>query len=142
MNPNPNIEKLQKDLGLPSAPLVTKNIHLVSDYFTSTLKESPFNWISYLKGIDFHKSVEQLYLNPGLEIARHKPEFFRVKPFLYFTDIGSSPMRTGTNFPQVTFERFRVTAPISALKSIASSIFFDASDRISRPGGAVQYIIP
>jgi hypothetical protein len=142
MNPNPNLEELRKALGLPNAPLVMNGLGAAAGYFTTVLKVSPFKWIDYLKGIDFHKDVQQVILNRGRELARHKPDNPAFKPFLYFTDPGHSPMRTGTNFPNVTFERYEVTSPISALESAASSISFSPTDRVSRPGGARQYIIP
>jgi hypothetical protein len=86
--------------------------------------------------------VREIRLLPGRHVIRHKPDQTAPKPFLYFADVGASPMRTGTNFPAVTFERFAVRLPIPALESSASSIAFGPADRVSRPGGATQYIIP
>jgi hypothetical protein len=134
-------EELRKQLGLPAAPLVIKNIAVVSDFFVQQLGVSPLEWASYLRGIDFHKSVAKISLLPGRELVRHQPDNSRAKPFLYFADVGTSPMRTGTNFPIVTFERFRLNRTCLALQSTASSLSFSATDRVSRPGGAIQYIV-
>jgi hypothetical protein len=133
---------LRTALGLPSAPVVLNGIELVADYFVTVLCVDPSPWVQYLRGIDFHKPVTKCVLEAGHQLIRHTPPDPRPKPFLYFTDVGESPTRTGTNFPTVTFERYRVLFGISALRSYASSISFRPRDRISRPGGAVQYIMP
>lgn len=141
MNPNLDLDQLRSQLSLTKAPLVMKNLEVVVDFFKKTLRVSPFSWIPYLKGIDFSKPVEPVQLHPGCEVVRHKPDDSKPKPFCYLTVVGSSPMRTGTNFANVTFERFQVCTPTAALASFASSISFGPADRTSRPGGAKQFII-
>jgi len=135
-------EYLRTAIGLPSAPIVLSGLDVVANYFDEILHEDPSKWVNYLKGIDFHHPVSKVLLAQGHELIRHMPEDGRPKPFLYFTDVGESPMRTGTNFPAVIFERYCVTSGIWALRSRASSISFSASDRVNRPGGAIQYILP
>jgi hypothetical protein len=137
----PPIEELRQRLGLPSAPLVLAGLRAVQAFFTQRLHVAPGDWLSYLRGIDFHHPVEEVMLRAPVELVRHKPPLSRPKPFLYFAKVGSSPMHTGTNFPSVTFERYRLTRPIPALQSIASAIAFGPADRVVRPGGAVQYIV-
>lgn len=141
MNSSSEIETLRLRLGLPKAPLVLDGLTTVYDYFTKHLHVSPAAWISYLRGIDFHCPVSTPTLHSPQELVRHKPDNSTSKPFLYFGQPGVSPMRTGTNFPSVTFERYRLARPILSLKSIASSIAFSPADRIVRPGGATQFII-
>ena len=141
MPPVSSIDELRKQLGLPNAPLVLAGLQTVQAFFSQKLKVSAADWISYLRGIDFHHPVREVTLMAPLEVVRHKPELSRPKPFLYFAEVGSTPMRTGTNFPNVTFERYGFNRPIVALQSIASPIAFGPADRIVRPGGAVQFII-
>lgn len=107
MNPNLDLDQLRSQLSLTKAPLVMKNLEVVVDFFKKTLRVSPFSWIPYLKGIDFSKPVEPVQLHPGCEVVRHKPDDSKPKPFCYLTVVGSSPMRTGTNF----CERYVRTIP-------------------------------
>jgi hypothetical protein len=141
MNPTPDLDQLRTLLGLTDAPVVRRNLETVAGYFVNKLHQSPFIWISYLKGIDFSKPTEIGYLNQGREVIRHVPADASHKPFVYFTEPGTSPLRTGTNFPDVRFERYAAIVPIEALFSSASWMSFGPRDRISRPGGGKQIII-
>ena len=134
-------EGLREKLGLTKAPVVVNGLQTTVVFFEKELGIDPFLWISYLRGIDYHCPVSMEMLYGGAELIRHIPSTGRSKPFIYFTQVGESPTRTGTNFPSATFERFVLVLPIRVLKSTASSISFDARDRVSRPGGATQYII-
>lgn len=136
-----DIESLRLKLGVPDAPMVMDGLRLVDAYFRLHLHLDPTLWIKYIRGIDFHRPVHDVILNQPTELVRHKPDDATVKPFSYFAKVGSSPMRTGTNFPNVTFERYTVQRPIRALESVASSISFGPADRVVRPGGAIQYIV-
>jgi len=134
-------ERLRLQLGATKAPLVDLGIQTTAVFFEKELGEDALAWVSYLRGIDFHRPVEMTTLPKGKILIRHRPPSGREKPFLYFTESGESPMRTGTNFPQAAFERFVVSVPLRALRSTASSISFDHQDRVSRPGGAIQFIL-
>lgn len=134
-------EMLREKLGLTKAPVVMDGLQTTAVFFEKELGLDPSLWISYLRGIDYHCAVTMEVLQGGTEVVRHKPAGGRPKPFVYFTRVGESPMRTGTNFPNVAFERFMLSLPIRVLKSTASSISFDPQDRVSRPGGAAQYIV-
>ncbi len=134
-------ELLREKLGLNKAPVITDGLQTTAVFFEKELGLDPSLWISYLRGIDYHCAVTMEVLPGGTELIRHKPTGGSPKPFVYFTRVGESPMRTGTNFPNVTFERFILSRPIRVLKSTASSISFDLQDRVSRPGGAPQYIV-
>jgi hypothetical protein len=141
MNQASDIEAMRNKLGLPNAPLVLSGLRTVNDFFTEKLHYSPLAWISYLRGIDFHRPISMITLTAPEEVVRHKPEDGRPKPFLYFAEPGVSPMRTGTNFPKVIFERYTFLRPVLALKSVASPIAFDPFDKVIRPGGATQFMI-
>lgn len=141
MNPTNDIETLRKQLGLPAAPMVLDGLETVQKFFKEKLHVSPMAWIPYVKGIDFHHPISVVTLRAPDEVVRHKPEDGKTKPFIYFGKPGLSPMRSGTNFPNVTFERFTFLRGVTALKSIASSVSFGPSDHVVRPGGATQLII-
>ena len=149
MTPSNEIESLRLKLGLPDAPTVMSGLRIVDAYFREHLHLDPTaaDCIKYIRGIDFHHPVNDLTLNQPTELVRYRPVDATEKPFSFFTKVGTSPMRTGTNFPNVTFERYIVQRPILALESVASSISFGRkerlgpADKVVRPGGAIQYIV-
>lgn len=147
-------EVLRQKLGVSFAPTVMAGLVATVDFFQIALHESPFRWIDYLRGIDFHSTVSALLLEAPKRLVRHRwsgpVRATPAKPFYYLADSGASPTRTGTTFDKVEFERYEVTSPVFALRSIASSLSFAPRktdqddwdlDRISRVGGAVQYIV-
>jgi hypothetical protein len=111
-------------------------------FFRETLRQDPLNWISYLRGIDFHKPVRVAWLPRGTRLVRYDSTGNRtLKPFAYFTKPGASPYSLGTSFPAVEFKEFELGRSVQALVSTASGIKFGVRDRVSRLGGSVQYII-
>ena len=137
------VAQVRSALGLPPAPLVTRGIETTVLFFSEVLHADPLQWKDYLRGIDFHSPIRSLLLAPGARLARHRSTGpARPKPFLYFTQPGTSPFSTGTSFSSSVFELFECTSPVSALQSRASSISFSPTDRVSRMGGGLQYIVP
>jgi hypothetical protein len=137
------VAQIRSALGLPSAPLVTRGIETTVLFFSEVLHADPLQWMDYLRGIDFHSPIQRVMLAPGTRLSRHRSTgSARHKPFLYFTQPGTSPFSTGTSFPDSVFELFECTSPVSALQSRASSISFSPTDRVSRIGGGLQFIVP
>ena len=142
MPPLTNVNTLASKLGLPGAPLVLDGLRTTTRFFTTVLREDPEKWVAYLRGIDFHKPVRVERLPKGTQLIRYDSVGDRsLKPFLYFTKPGTSPHRLGTSFPKVEFKLFETTRPVDALVSAASGINFAPTDRVSRPGGGMQYIV-
>lgn len=136
------VERIRRALALPGAPVVVQGLGVTAAFFRDTLREDPLRWLDYLRGIDFHAPVRVRFLSSGSRLSRHRSTgAARDKPFVYFTVPGTSPFRTGTSFPESTFELFECTAPVNALESRASPISFSPTDRITRAGGGTQYII-
>ncbi len=137
------VAQIRSALGLPSAPLVTRGIETTVLFFSEVLRADPLQWKDYLRGIDFHSPIQRVMLAPGTRLSRHRSTgSARPKPFLYFTQPGTSPFSTGTSFPESVFELFECTSSLSALQSRASSISFSPTDRVSRMGGGLQFIVP
>jgi hypothetical protein len=135
------VEALRARLGLPSAPLVLRGLGETDRYFREWLKLDPLEWIDYIRGIDFHKPVERTTVTAGTKLVRYEPPDMKPKPFIYFTRPGTSPHSTGTSFPIYRFVEYRFVVGVTALRSYASDMKFGPHDPISRPGGAVQFII-
>lgn len=141
--PEDVVAQVRSALGLPSAPLVTRGIETTVRFFSEVLHADPMQWKDYLRGIDFHSPIQRVLLSPGARLSRHRSTGpARPKPFLYFTQPGTSPFSTGTSFPESVFELFECTSAVPALASRASSISFSPTDRVSRMGGGLQYIVP
>ncbi len=135
------LEQLRTVLGLPLAPLVDRGLRETTRFFRQWLHCEPLAWSSYIKGIDFHKTVETVTLRPNTRLVRYDPPDTRAKPFMFFTRPGTSPHQTGTSFERVTFKEYQTEKPILALRSFASDMTFGLHDQVSRPGGGMQYII-
>ena len=140
-----NIDELRLALRLPNAPMVNNGLAVTADFFRTVLNADPMKWLSYLRGIDFHREVRQVLLERHKTLVRYESadrrEIRELMPFGYFTETGVSPFHTGTSWPAWNFKEFNVDVPTRALRSFASSISFTPTDRVSRPGGGVQYII-
>lgn len=137
-----DVSMMCERLGLPDAPLVTSGVRTTLEFFRDVLRTDPFQWCDYIRGIDFHKPVHRQHLAPGTSLSRHKSTGpSRRKPFVYFTKPGTSQFRTGTSFPESVYELFEVTSSVAALVSSTSGIKFHPTDRVSRLGGGVQYIL-
>ena len=137
-----DVDALREKLGLPAAPLVLAGLRTACDFFRSTIREDPAKWWQYLRGIDFHKPVAVKRLPKGTQLVRYESLGDRtLKPFSYFTSAGTSPTRLGTSFPAHEFKVFETERETPALVSTASGLSFSPTDRVSRPGGGVQYII-
>ena len=133
---------LREQIGVTEAPLVMEGIATVREFFISNLRQDPGNWVSYLRGIDFHKPVRVAALIRGTRLIRYESTGNRtLKPFAYFAKPGESPFRLGTSFPSVEYKEFEVANTLTALESYASGINFGLTDRVSRLGGGLQYII-
>lgn len=129
-------------IGVTPAPLVVAGMQSTLRFFREHLRVDPFQWVSYIRGIDFHKPVEDSYLDAGVALSRHRFDGpARSKPFEYFTVPGTSQFRTGTSFDRSIFEKYLVTVRTRALVSIAAAINFYPGDRVSRLGGGKQYIL-
>ena len=143
-----DVETLRVKLGLPDAPLVRAGLQTTVAFFTNVLQESPMVWWEYLRGIDFHQPVRVELLPPGVRLAQHESVGHRrPKPFAYYTTPGTSPYATGTSFEASRYKLYETNQPTQALVSTASAIQFNdiaqgRFDRVSRPGGGRQYIIP
>ena len=139
------IEALRLELRLPDAPMVNNGLAITAQFFRTVVNADPMKWISYLRGIDFHRDVRQLLLDKHKTLVRYESadrrEMRELPPFGYFTDPGVSPFHTGTSWPAWNYKKFNVVVPTPALLSTASSISFTPTDRVSRQGGGVQYII-
>jgi hypothetical protein len=134
-------EHLRSALGLTDAPLVRANLEAISSFFKS-LEVAPGAWLDYLRGIDFHRLVKVVFIPPQTRLSRHRSlGNARPKPFVYLTQPGTSPFSTGTSFEASKFELFETTSWAMALESYASAISFSPSDRVSRVGGGIQYIV-
>jgi len=131
-------------LGLTPAPLVRAGLSTAAHFFRTVVHVDPSGesvW-RYLRGIDFHKPVNVTVLPQGTALARFDSLGDRsFKPFVYFTKPGTSPFSLGTSFPQSEFKLFETDRPTTALVSSASGLSFSPSDRVSRMGGGVQYIV-
>jgi hypothetical protein len=148
------VDILLEKLGLPAAPMVRSGLGVVVGFFHSALHTDPIIWWEYVRGIDFHQPVRVEALPAGTQLIHYESlGQKRQKPFTYFTRPGTSPHATGTSFPSVQFKRFETTTRVPALVSVASPMQFnDVSrqgqlagrmfDRVSRPGGGLQYIVP
>lgn len=142
------IAQIVQQLGLTPAPLVLAGVREADTFFRMHLHVDPLAWLDYLRGIDFHKPVHQVWLPRNARLIRHAPVgLSRPKPFSYFADPGASPTRTGTTFGATIFEDYDVPHPVLALESFAASLSFglDPSarrfDPVARAGGARQYIL-
>lgn len=150
--PSATVDALREQLGLPDAPLVNDGLETTCRYFEEQLRQDPQAWVAYLRGIDFHKPVRIEWLRRGMRLIRYESTGDRMlKPFSYYTSVGTSPTSTGTTFPSVEFKTFEVVRSVPALVSTASGISFGVYhdtvsntrryDRVSRLGGGAQYII-
>ena len=139
---NTDVTRMCELLGIPEAPRVTAGVALTIQFFQKNVKVDPFDWVDYIRGIDFHKQVRCELLPTGLQLSQHKSAGKgREKPFVYYTKPGTSQFRTGTSFTDSSYQLFEVSAGIKALISTASGIKFHTADRVSRLGGGVQYIL-
>jgi hypothetical protein len=138
-------EALRLELGLPDAPLVNSGLAVTAQFFRTVIGADPMKWLPYLKGIDFHREVRQVRLDKDKTLVRYESadrrEIRELTPFGYFTEPGVSPFHTGTSWPAWNYKKFNVVVPTSALLSTASSISFSRTDRVSRQGGGIQYIV-
>jgi hypothetical protein len=141
----PDINALRLELRLPDAPMVNLGLAATAEFFGTVVNADPMKWLSYLRGIDFHRPVRQVIVERHKTLVRYESvdrrEIRELPPFGYFTEPGVSPFHTGTSWPAWDFKEFNVVAPTRALLSSASSISFTPSDRVSRQGGGIQYII-
>ena len=139
------VDALRQELRLPDAPLVNNGLSITAQFFRTVINADPLMWLSYLRGIDFHREVRQILLARHKTLVRYESadrrEIRQLPPFGYFTEPGVSPFHTGTSWPAWNYKEFNVVAPTRALVSTASSISFGITDRVSRQGGGVQYII-
>ena len=140
-----DIDGLRLALRLPNAPMVNNGLAATAAFFRTVLNVDPMQWVSYLRGIDFHHEVRPVFLERHKTLVRYESadrrEIRELPPFGYFTDRGVSPFHTGTSWPAWNFKEFTVVVPTRALRSVASSMSFSITDRVSRQGGGVQYII-
>jgi hypothetical protein len=137
-----DLDTLQARLGLPASPLVQTGLTTAARFFRTVIGRDPMDWWPYLRGIDFHKPVTVKILPKGTVLARFDSLGDRsLKPFVYFTTPGTSPFSLGTSFPQAEFNLFETDRPTPALESRASGLSFSPSDRVSRLGGGVQFIV-
>jgi len=138
----PNIDALRDKLSITKSTVVDDGLTAADDFFRSTIGQDPMAWIDYLRGIDFHKPVKVEWLPRGTRLIRYESAGNRtLKPFVYFTRVGTSPNSLGTSFAAVDYKEFEVDRPIRALISTASGISFGPQDRVSRVGGGLQYIV-
>lgn len=134
--------RLEAMLGVPRAPMVDDGVRTVIQFFREVLQTDPFDWFSYIRGIDFHSSVEWGIVHAADNLSRHKSRGpARPKPFVYFTTPGTSQYSTGTSFPESDYELFSVPYQMQCLKSRASGIKFSPEDQVVRLGGGAQYIL-
>ncbi len=63
---------LPEENGVTEAPLVMDGLATIRDFFVSNLRQDPSNWISYLRGIDFHKLVRVMTLIRGTRLIRYE----------------------------------------------------------------------
>jgi hypothetical protein len=137
-----DFDALQTKLGLPAAPIVRAGLTTAAHFFRTVLYQDPITWWNYLRGIDFHNPVTIRTLPKGTRLVRFESLGDRsLKPFVYFTAPGTSPFSLGTSFPQSEFKLFEVDRPTPALESRASGLSFSPSDRVSRLGGGIQFIV-
>lgn len=137
-----DISRMCKLLGVPEAPMVRRGVREALEFFDRTLRTDPFKWVRYFKGIDFHNRVHLRVLGEGTKLSRHSSTGSgSVKPFVYFTKPGTSQHSTGTSFEESEYEKFEVVGPIQALESTASGVKFNPTDKITRAGGGIQYIV-
>jgi len=139
-----DVDLLQSKLGLPGAPVVLAGLTTVAYFFRTVIQQDPMNWWQYLRGIDFHKPVTVRTLARGTKLVRFdtlgdRPP--KPKPFVYFTRPGTSPFSLGTSFAQSEFKLFETDRLTPALESIASGLSFSPTDRVSRLGGGIQFIV-
>lgn len=142
-----DVDALRTRLGLPAAPIVMAGLRTACGFFAEVLQVDPIDWLDYLRGIDFHKSVRVTVLAAGTRVSRHRMVgASRRKPFVYFTVPGTSPTTTGTTFEAVAYQEIVLPAPVRALVSSATWISFNdlvarRVDHVARAGGGTQYII-
>lgn len=138
---NEDVVRMIETLSIRDAPLVRRGVGVTLDFFVYVVRADPFQWIDYIKGIDFHCDVRQVSLPKGVTLARFE-QFEgpgRPKPFSYFTKAGTSETSLGTNYSRYRFALFQTERLTPALLSRAADIQFGGRPR---PGGGMQYIIP
>jgi hypothetical protein len=139
------LDALRTSLSLPDAPLVNQGLAVTAQFFRTVINTDPMKWLPYLKGIDFHRPVREVRFARHTRLVRYdsveRREIRELPPFGYFTNPGRSPFHTGTSWPSWNYKEFTVMKDTRALESTASSVSFGPQDRVSRIGGAVQYIV-
>jgi hypothetical protein len=116
-----DIDELRLALRLPDAPMVNNGVAATADFFRTVLNADPMKWLSYLRGIDFHREIRQVLLERHTTLIRYESadrrEIRELPPFGYFTETGVSPFHSGTSWPAWNFKEFNVAVPTRALRS-------------------------
>jgi hypothetical protein len=143
-----DVERLREKLGVASGTLVVAGISTAHEYFKSVLHVDPLDssHVTYLRGIDFHRSVSTETLVPGALLIRF-PEIIggviqpeRPKPYRFFATRGATPLHLGWNPNEVGFQLYQLRQSVRALVSFASGMRF--GDARSRLGGDRQVVVP
>ena len=138
-------EKWLGRLGVSDAPLTRRGLATALMYFHCYLPSlSRDLQLSFLKGMDLHKTVRVITLDPPTVIAAFRK--LHEYPFrLFYTKAGVSIADLGLNPRGRYFARFRLKSRVNVLESRCASAvdtWTDASHPYVASGGGIQYVIP
>lgn len=144
-------EKWLSELGVTDAPLTRKGLITALEFFHQRMPGlERHKMLGYLRGMDLHKPVKRVVLQPHAEIAAFRRS--NQGPFgVFYTKIGANVHSLGVNPNDRRFQRFKVRAPVEVLESYTASIIDNWSELLpvvnvyrhyTAHGGGIQYIIP
>lgn len=140
-----DLDRWLHDLSVTDAPLTRQGLAAALDFFHVRMPGLDRGMqLAFLRGMDLHKPVAQVMLQPGEVIAAFRKG--TESPFrLFYTKAGTSVHALGVNPSTRGFRRFRVRRPVTALQSRCAS----ARDTWTEPdhhyiatGGGMQLIVP
>jgi hypothetical protein len=132
-------------LSVTDAPLTRAGVTTALRFFDTRMPSLRAGLrFAFLKGIDLHKPVGEVLLEPKTTLAAFRR--LNEEPVrLFYTKVGTAVSQLGVNPAARGFRRFRVVRPVSALESRAAAArdtWTDASTVYVAAGGGVQFIIP
>jgi hypothetical protein len=132
-------------IGVTDAPLTRAGVATALRFFAVHMPLlSSEEQLSFLRGVDLHRTVSEISLAPGVVLAAFR--YSAQNPIrLFYTRAGVSPHTLGVNPTGRKFRRFRVAVPVRVLESRCASAretWTDPDARQAFAGGGLQYIVP
>lgn len=132
-------------LGVTDAPLTRAGVAAALRFFAIHMPLlSPEEQLSFLRGVDLHRTVSEISLAQGVVLAAFR--YSTQNPLrLFYTKAGVSPHTLGVNPTGRRFRRFRVALPVRVLESHCASAretWTEPDSRQAFAGGGLQYIVP